>query len=354
MFSFVTFLLLSPAVLVFWFSYIVSDDVRQAQLHAIDMDITSAKSKAYAPGTNSNLKSQWKAYLLFCSYFSLLPVPASASTICRYVMFLCHSLQTYQSVKNYLNGVRVFHLCHDYEFCLLAHFQVRLILQYAKRVLRSAPIAKLPIEPCILLRFRDILDLSSPRDASLWCCFLIAFFGFLRKSNVVPLTAHSVVSNRHLLRGHISRTSFGLQLNLSWTKTIQFAERMLIIPICAIPGSPLDPVAAYDHMCQLSPAPSDAPAFVYRVGDTLNSFTHATLVAQLRVLLQQIGLNPALYGGHSFRRGGCSFAFRSQVPVELLKRHGDWRSACYLRYLDFSLDQQLIVTDYMAKRLMSP
>ena len=128
-----------------------SDDVRMAQLHAIDMDITSAKSKAYAPGTNSNLRYQWKAFLLFSSYFHLVPVPAAVSTLCRYIMFLCHSLQTYQSLKNYLNGVRIFHLCHDYDFPLLANFQVRLVLQYAKSVLRSGPCAKLPIEPWMLL-----------------------------------------------------------------------------------------------------------------------------------------------------------------------------------------------------------
>ena len=317
------------------------------------MSITSAKRQAYAPGTNANFKTQWKAYLLFCLYFGLHPLPSTVSTICRYIVFLCHSLSTYQSLKNYLNGVRVLHLCHDYEFILLSNFEVRLVLQYAKRHLRSAPFAKLPIEPWMLLKIRTLIDLSSSRGAALWCSLLIAFFGFLRKSNLVPTSTGSFSPARHLSRGNITRTDYGLLLSLTWTKTIQFQDRVLQVPICSLPGSALDPVFAFNHMCAITPAPIDSPAFVYASNSQLASFTHASFVSELRSLLLRIGLNPSLYGGHSFRRGGCSFAFRSQVPTELLKSHGDWRSACYLRYLDFSVDQKLLVTKLMGHALLT-
>jgi hypothetical protein len=38
------------------------------------------------------------------------------------------------------------------------------------------------------------------------------------------------------------------------------------------------------------------------------------------------------YTGHSFRRGGATFAFRCGVPTTLIKLHGDWRSDAYLLY----------------------
>lgn len=44
------------------------------------------------------------------------------------------------------------------------------------------------------------------------------------------------------------------------------------------------------------------------------------------------------YTGHSFRRGGATYAFRSGVPGELIQVMGDWKSDAYKRYFDFSFD----------------
>ena len=48
--------------------------------------------------------------------------------------------------------------------------------------------------------------------------------------------------------------------------------------------------------------------------------------------------------GHSFRRGGATWAFSANVPSELIKEHGDWLSEAYLRYLNFNLEERLVVT----------
>ena len=39
-----------------------------------------------------------------------------------------------------------------------------------------------------------------------------------------------------------------------------------------------------------------------------------------------LGYDPAKYAGHSFRRGGVSYAFQVGVPLELIKITGDWKS----------------------------
>ncbi|CAH3162812.1 unnamed protein product, partial [Porites lobata] len=39
--------------------------------------------------------------------------------------------------------------------------------------------------------------------------------------------------------------------------------------------------------------------------------------------LTTMGIDPQSYAGHSFRRGGASFAYQSGVPVELIKALGD-------------------------------
>ncbi|CAC5393969.1 unnamed protein product [Mytilus coruscus] len=49
------------------------------------------------------------------------------------------------------------------------------------------------------------------------------------------------------------------------------------------------------------------------------------------------GINSSQYSGHSFRRGGASFALECGLPGEVIQAHGDWRSDAYKAYLDPSL-----------------
>ena len=269
-------------------------------------------------------KKKWKAYLLFYCFCNLQPLPSSVHDLCRYIIFLAANLNVYQSIKNYLNGVRVLHACNGIKFALLDNFEARLVLQAVKRRLRNAPLAKLPVTPDMLMLIYCTIDVSEPFHAALWCSYLFAFFAFLRKSNVVSRSLASFDTTKHLTRGDVLRTRFGLTLILGWSKTVQFKNRVLQIPLCEIPGHILDAVKAFENMCRLSPAAASAPAFSYctRQGG-LDSVTYSKFSKVLLSKLSEIGLDPFLYSGHSFRRSGCSFAFISGVPAKLLKSHGD-------------------------------
>ena len=59
------------------------------------------------------------------------------------------------------------------------------------------------------------------------------------------------------------------------TKTIQFRERALKVPLVAIPGPPLGPVSAYRQMVSVIPAPDSAAVFSYVVGGELKSYTYS-------------------------------------------------------------------------------
>ena len=48
--------------------------------------------------------------------------------------------------------------------------------------------------------------------------------------------------------------------------------------------------------------------------------------------------------GHSFCRGGASFAFQEGVPDILNQRQGDWESACYSEYIALSCDRAITTT----------
>ncbi len=42
-----------------------------------------------------------------------------------------------------------------------------------------------------------------------------------------------------------------------------------------------------------------------------------------------VGQDPVIFSSHSFRRGGVTWTFISEVPGEQVKVHGDWTSDAY-------------------------
>ena len=53
---------------------------------------------------------------------------------------------------------------------------------------------------------------------------------------------------------------------------------------------------------------------------------------KLKALTSRIGVSGV--SSHSLRRGGATSALSSGIPGELVKAMGDWKSVCYLVYLD--------------------
>lgn len=106
-------------------------------------------------------------------------------------------------------------------------------------------------------------------------------------------------------------------------------------------------------MCELAPAPASAPLFVVpsRSG-RLRPVLKSQFVSVLRKRLQSAGVpQPHLFRGHSFRRGGTSWAFSSTIPGELTQVFGDWRLDAYKCYLDVSMPLKLRASQGMVARL---
>ena len=92
-------------------------------------DVKESTRATYALGTKKNLLVQWRAFLLFCIYFKLSFFPVSMCTICCYAQFLSRSLKSVDSIRNYINGVRVLHLYLDYPFPHLENFVYKLLIK---------------------------------------------------------------------------------------------------------------------------------------------------------------------------------------------------------------------------------
>ena len=61
--------------------------------------------------------------------------------------------------------------------------------------------------------------------------------------------------------------------------------------------------------------------------------------------------NASIFTGHSFRRGGATWAFQAGIPGELIQICGDWASDAYKQYLEFSMNDKLNLAALLVRHL---
>lgn len=103
-----------------------------------------------------------------------------------------------------------------------------------------------------------------------------------------------------------------------WSKTIQYCNRTLLVPVPKIDHSKRCPhdailsafklLGGYDFASLLSGA-----AFVYTY--QVKPLTYNAVCNKIKQLLEQCGIDASQYSGHFFRRGGATFAMNSIFVV---------------------------------------
>ena len=183
--------------------------------------------------------------------------------------------------------------------------------------------------------------------------FLVAFFSFLRISNLVPRSLRDI-SNPHplfLKRSNVRFSPRGVVLSVARTKTLQFTQRYLEIPLPMIPGSPVCPVSALPLYIHRVPAEPYLPLFGLYVNNQYRPILAHHYTSFIKRAVSILGLHPRNYSSHSFRRRGASFAFNNPAPTEFIKSHGDWISDAYLVYLSMSNDEKFTILDSITNQL---
>ena len=263
-------------------------------------------------------------------------MPALEEHLCWF-MELMAVTSGYEHCKNTLGGVKYAHSALGYEFP--SSFSLDTTMQGLKRRLARTPFQVLPIDPTVLRAMYNQININKKEDLALWCSFLVAFFCLFRKANVVP--KNSAFDPAKVL----TRKNIGLNsekemviVYCGFSKTNQYRKKDMCIPIPSNEDRCLD---LYRHMRKLFESvesPDDAPAFSY---GNKKFVDYQMFTSRLKSILKDAGLDPDLFSGHSFRRGGASFLFSigaSQLMVQVL---GGWSSMVYTRYLFMSEEERL-------------
>lgn len=254
----------------------------------------------------------------------------------------------YGHIKNVIGGVKYLHHISGHEFPSASTWMDD-TLQGLKRKLKGTPKQVLPINPVILRRMFQFVDLRKNVDLAHWCGCLIAFFTLFRKANLCP-RENNFDPETVLTRGDVilDEEEKRVLIFVNFSKTNQYQQKCHVIPIPKNEDPALD---LYSHLSKLFSrveVDEDAPALSYAKKSFL---THKPFTAKLKYLLGKAGLDPSLFSGHSFRRGGASFLYSVGGTTLMVQVLGSWSSQIFTRYLYLSLDDRLEAQTLIARNI---
>ena len=301
----------------------------------------------FASSTKSNVLSHIRQWLYFTTYFSLDIVPALPEDLCMF-MELMSNTSTYGHCKNVLSSVKFIHMATGFNFPTNS-FGLEATLQGIKRRLKGTPQFVLPIDPVILRRIFSHININNTMDLSLWCSFLVAFYCLFRKANVVPkddkFDPECVLTRSDIVLDDVGKN---VLIYVNFSKVNQYQKSYHVIPIPANDDPALDLYRHIKRLFTIVKVPDTYPAFMYNTSKYIN---YKSFTVRLKQLLGKAGLNPALFSGHSFRRGGASYLYGIGGSTLMVQVLGDWASQIFTRYLYLSLDDRRAAQDLIMSNI---
>lgn len=284
--------------------------------------------------------SQWKRYGNFCSMYNLVPVPAEVETICLYITHLCDTLK-YSTIVNYVSSIWGLHNYMGIEPIAKGNFLISCTLRGARRLLGDAVLTSDPLLPEHLMKLYACMCYSSVFDLVFWSALCLGYRCLLRK-------CHFTQSTHSIARDDVTFTSYGMCVVIRSSKTIQFSERTLKIPVVSSPGSLLCPVRWLKKYLSLVNVPHGGPLFINP--RTRRPLTYGAFTKRLKTAIAVSNIK-GHFTSHSLRRGCATYLSRLGLPLQDIKTYGDWRSLSVLLYLSGDHDTRLIKDASVAKSL---
>ena len=262
-------------------------------------------------------------FMAFLVAGGLLPSQVDVNILLAFMEYLCQNKLTPSNISNHLAGVRAY--CAIYNIPT-SSFKDEKIQMFIKSLKINRPLNVKNISILTDAMILDIMETTSKLEHPqvFTALYLLAFFSFLRLSNMVPF---------HLARGDIIFSHDMAIVLVKWSKTIQSRDKIARIQIPVLPGSKLCPVAALKRMLAIVPGSLDDPLFsICRQGQWL-PLTDSIVRKHLKWVTCILSWQHLHITFHTFRRSGASWAFQHGVPMDAIKQQGTWKSDCVWRYI---------------------
>ena len=278
---------------------------------------------SYSSGVNAFIDFCLQ-YRRFTHYNSILP--ATEETLMLFVSHLSLKVSP-PTIKVYLAAVRNLHMEAGFPEVFDNLTLLPRLVRGIKRVFTKERRPRLPITPQILVQFNQHLNLHWRDHSILWSAMIIAFFAFLRSSELLAIALRR--SDVTILDDRSDPPTFGLRIRSSKTDPFRHTVTVHIAP-----SSHATFLCTSKALVGLINLPyithPDTPLLQWSNGTviTRQSFNNA-----IKLLIRNIRLNESLYSTHSFRIGAATTAHAAGIPDCLIRTLGRGASEAYQVYI---------------------
>lgn len=311
-------------------------------LKRLDAEMDALIQEAHRPGTRSNLRTQVSAYYQFCNIYKLNYLPANNLQLTRFAVFLhLHRNLKPDTINNYISGVRTLHGLAGFVLPKddgIIHGTVLKGIKNRNKTPRKQAEA---ITPQILKLIFQQVDTSDVLELVAWVAILIGFHCLLRASNLTPRSVSAFNLQENLLRQDFRMHGNLLLVHIKWTKTLQYREKKLLIPVIPFLDAEINAVTWFHTMISTVAAPPTAPAFSIPKNGEFVPLTYPQLAKKLRKWTENSNLDPKKFTSHCLRRGGASWLDEQGVPESVIAVLGDWRTTAFKAYIDSALKTRM-------------
>ena len=163
--------------------------------------------------------------------------------ILAFMQFLLDNDCSHSNIANYLTGIRAFFVVYGCDTHSFRHEQIQLFQKFIKLNVQFQPKSNTIITILQLYSIISVCD-TLPNSVVYKAVYLVAFFSFLRVSNLLPHSIKTFDPTWQLAIGDLFFSEQGVTILIKWSKTLQNRQDTTTISLPYLGASPLCPVAA--------------------------------------------------------------------------------------------------------------
>lgn len=304
--------------------------------------VKELRKYAWASSTSKTRDSQWKKYSVFCEKVKLPPVPITCDNVCVFLLHLALQGLSYTTINNEVSALVMFSKLYNCPVDIRGDFGVSLTLKALRRLLGDQTLSKDELFPSDLCKIYDQVDRSDVTEWLTWVGIVFLYRTLLRKGHIFS----GEFNNNLLKRSNVQFTQYGFMVSVFSSKTIQYRQRCVRIPVCTGGGVLCAPTLLKSYMDEY-PSFSEAPLLSYIRGGKVIPVQYSSALALLKKWAEKAGLEKNV-GLHSLRRGAATLMSIAGSSLEDIKDRGDWRSLAVLSYLSYPIERKVSIDKKIA------
>ena len=292
----------------------------------------SRAKSGFRPNTQRNYSAMFRLFLGFCVFIGISLNDLSVGTIMAFMEFLVANGASFSSVANHVSAVKAMLGLYNFPVDLFSKPKIKLFIKSVQinRPLNLSQAAVIQVD----LLHKIVTSCDSMYMGQVYkALYLLAYFSFMRLSNLVPHSLSQYDPSRHLARGDVIKAGPSLKVIIKWSKTLQTRDRIKCVDIPCLGTSPICPLQALKVLLSLVPKGRNSPLFQVKSNGQWQVLTDSKVRYHFSLILKKLGLSGKGYSFHSFRRSGASYAFNHHVSLQDIQSHGTWTSDSVWRYL---------------------